>query len=203
MLGLCARRHGTHRLRCAARCGLPLRAATPRSRTLCAAASAQQPVGLGCSSEEICGVGRDRLFSSMMNQIDAPARFLPVSSVSVRPAEGEAFHDGALWRSMVFNGPGPLHGSTIREHIYANPREGEIRFVALAPDGSEGELEVVSALLRKPMRIEYYQRHRETFERVHWDAPLSTAMRAVETVTALAKAKEAEVLDPHFVGTKS
>jgi hypothetical protein len=173
-----------------------------QARRLCSAAAAE-PVGLGVSSEEICGVGRAALVNSMMNKIDMPARFLPVSSVFVRPATGDAGDDGALWRSMVFNGPGPLGGTTIVEHIYANPSAGVIRFVALDPDGSESEYEEVNALASSPLRIEYFRRHRETRERVHDPAPRSSALHAIATTIAHARSKEAQQLDPTFVGSKA
>ena len=137
-----------------------------------------------------------------MNIIDAPGRFVPVSSVFVRPAEGEAGEDGALWRSMTYTG-GPHEGSTVVQHIYANPSRGEICFVDVSADGREAELEVVSALRRNPLLIEHFQRKRDTSERVHLAAPRSEAMRVIETVVAMAKAKELQQADPNFVGTKA
>eukprot|EP00325_Prymnesiales_sp_UTEX-LB-985_P015324 CAMPEP_0174763362 /NCGR_PEP_ID=MMETSP1094-20130205/110242_1 /TAXON_ID=156173 /ORGANISM="Chrysochromulina brevifilum, Strain UTEX LB 985" /LENGTH=181 /DNA_ID=CAMNT_0015969319 /DNA_START=1 /DNA_END=546 /DNA_ORIENTATION=- len=165
--------------------------------------STPELVGLGFCSKEIEGVSRAALFRSMMNKIDMPQRFLPVSSVSVRPAMGDAGDDGALWRSMRFEGPGALHGSLIVEHIYANPAAGMIRFVTLNADGSEGDLEVINALLTAPIRIEYYQRRRLGLERVHWAAPLSSASHAIATTVALARAQEAQQLDPSFVAAKA
>ena len=139
----------------------------------------------------------------MMNVIDAPSKFFPVKSVFVRPAEGEAGEDGALWRSMVYAGSGPKKGATIVEHIYANPARGEIRFVGLTEDGREGETETVHKLISKPLRIEYFLRDRETLERVESDEPLPAARVAIETTIALAKAKEAQECDPNFVGIKA
>ena len=167
------------------------------------AAAPSEAVGLGCCSEEINGVSRATLFRIMMNKIDAPDRFLPVSSVFVRPAEGDAGDDGALWRSMKYHGAGPLSGVTIVEHIYANPAAGEIRFVGLGDDGRETDLEVVNALLTKPLRIEYYQRDRTTRARVPWDAPRDSAMRAIEITIAMAQAKEIHLCDSNYVGSKA
>jgi len=159
--------------------------------------SAVEPAGLGCSSEDICDLSPATVFRSMMNQIDMPARFLPVSSVSVRPAEGDAGDDGALWRSMTYN------GMVIQEHIYANPSRGLIRFVELEADGSEGGLEVINLLHKSPLRMEYYQRHRTSLERTHWTVPKTDVMGAIRTIIALARAQEQQRLDPGFVAAKA
>ena len=161
-----------------------------------------ETVGPGCSSEEISDVSRATVFQSMMNFIDMPGRFLPVTSVFVRPAEGEAGEDGALWRSMTF-ASGSREGENIQEHIYANPAAGVIRFVELEPNGKEGELEVVHALLTRPLRIEYFQRRGATEERVDWSAPRADAVHAIETTIALARAKHIQLCDPNFVGVKA
>ena len=159
---------------------------------------------MGVCSEEISGISRANLFKSMMNMIDAPQRFLPVSSVHVRPAQGDAGDDGALWRTMTYTGQGPMHGRVLVQHIYANPAAGEIRYVGLDADGrSEGECEIVNVLRRDPMRIEYYQRKVETRERVHWEAPRANALKAMETTIALARAQEVQQSDPNFVGIKA
>lgn len=171
------------------------------SRKLCASAS-RQVVGLGCQSEALDNVSRATAFKIMMNVIDAPQRFYPVSSVTVRPAMGDAGDDGALWRSMTYV-DGPLKGSVLVEHIYANPSAGEIRFVSLDEDGQESELEVVNQLHRSPLKIEYYLRDRESLERLHWDAPKADAMRAIDTTVAMARAKEIQQCDPTFVGNKA
>jgi hypothetical protein len=147
-------------------------------------------------------VRRNTIFQIMMNAIDAPGRFSSVSSVFVRPAEGEAGDDGALWRSMRYDGDGPLHGTTVVEHIYANPGRGEIKFVAV-DEGGESEHEVVHKLLTKPLRIEYFRRHRDTLERVQWDEPRASASRAIEITIAMAKAKEQQLCDPDFVAAKA
>lgn len=156
-------------------------------------ASAADPVGLGYVSDEITGASYANLFKAMMRKIDGPEHFLPVSHVSVRMAtELAAAEQGALWRSMRFDGDGPLHGATVREHIYASKIDGEIRFVALDEAGrNEGELEVVNALHREPLRIEYYQRRVLTRERVPWAAPRASAAGAIEATVALARAAEA------------
>ena len=50
--------------------------------------------------------------------------------------------------------------------MYIDRLAKEIRFVELMANGEEGEAEVVNALRREPLRIEYFVRHRETLERL-------------------------------------
>lgn len=165
---------------------------------------AGEEVGMGCLSSTIQGASRATVFKSMMNVIDMPGRFLPVSRVSIRPpTDMDAAEDGAIWRSLTFNGPGLLHGATIMEHIYANPSTGTIRFVRLDQRGKEGELEVIHQLAGDPMRIEYFQRHRASLERAHWGFPRETALQAIETTIALSVAQECQQSDPGFVGVKA
>ena len=171
-----------------------------------AAAPAGSAALSGISSKPIIGASRSTLVKTMMNAIDMPGRFLPVSSVHVRPAEGEAGEDGALWRSITH----ATSGDTLQEHIYANPSKGEIRYVGLDADGkSEGELEVVHSLVKNKengsLCIEYFMRNRETRQRVDWTAmhSLDEAENAIETTIALARAKECQIADPNFVGVKA
>ena len=84
-----------------------------------------------------------------------------------------------------------------------NPALGEIRYVPLDDDGCELQEEVVNKLQTKPLRIEHFMRDRETRERVHWAAPRSDTMRAIETTVAMAKAKAIQECDPTFVGAKA
>ena len=178
------------------------RALASRARVRSSSA-ASEPVGLGYCSNDIEDASRATVLAIMLNHIDAPQRFWPVSSIFVQPAQGEAGDDGALWRSMKFDGDGPSQGTTIVQHIYANPAKGEIRFIGLGEDGSESEVEVVNKLLTRPLRIEYFQRHRETLERIHWDAPIASTMRAIETTITMAKSKQAQMCDPNFVASKA
>ena len=155
-----------------------------------ATTSSDETAGLGVSVD-VEGVGRTSLVKAMMNAIDMPERFLPVTSVSVRAAIGHAASEGALWRRLV------LDGTPTTEHIYANPAAGEIRFVPV--DGEqEGALEVVNELHRSPLRIEHYQRDRTTLQRVHWSAPRPRIVAAIEATVQLAKAAEAEAADTSF-----
>ena len=68
-----------------------------------ATTSSDETAGLGVSVD-VEGVGRTSLMKSMMNTIDMPERFLPVTSVSVRAAIGHAASEGALWRRLVLDG---------------------------------------------------------------------------------------------------
>ena len=155
-----------------------------------ATTSSDEVAGLGVSVD-VEGVGRTSLIKAMMNAIDMPERFLPVTSVSVRAALGHAAAEGALWRRVV------LDGAPMTEHVYANPAAGEIRFVPV--DGEqEGLLEVVHELQRSPLRIEHYQRDRVTLQRVHWSAPRPRIVAAIEATVQLAKAAEAEAADTSF-----
>ena len=152
--------------------------------------SSGETAGLGVSVD-VEDVGRTSLVKAMMNAIDMPERFLPVTSVSVRAAIGHAASEGALWRRLV------IDGTPMTEHVYANPAAGEIRFVPV--DGEqEGALEVVNELHRSPLRIEHYQRDRTTLQRVHWSAPRPRIVAAIEATVQLAKAAEAEAADTSF-----
>jgi hypothetical protein len=152
--------------------------------------SSGEMAGLGVSVD-VEDVGRTSLVKAMMNAIDMPERFLPVTSVSVRAAIGHAASEGALWRRLV------IDGTPMTEHVYANPAAGEIRFVPV--DGEqEGALEVVNELHRSPLRIEHYQRDRTTLQRVHWSAPRPRIVAAIEATVQLAKAAEAEAADTSF-----
>ena len=61
----------------------------------------------------------------------------------------------------------------------------------------------VTIELTKPLRIEYFRRHRDTLERVQWDEPRASASRAIEITIAMAKAKEQQLCDPDFVAAKA
>ena len=161
-------------------------------RHRCSTASSESAVGLGYCSAEISGVSRTNVFKAMMNRIDAPGRFISVPvRVHVRPAEGAAGDDGALWRSVAFDG-GEQEGTTVVEHVYTNPSKGEIRFVALEADGrTEANLEIVNALLKSPLRIEYFCRDRNTLQRVHWDEPRARVSSVIDATVALAKVRAA------------
>ena len=63
-------------------------------------------------------------------------------------------------------------------------------------DGSEGELEVVNAVLKAPLRVESYLRHRETLERVHWTTPLESERKAMETIIAMAQVRSVRLCTP-------
>jgi len=114
----------------------------------------------------------------MCAKIKGVADFLPVVDVV---ASDEL---GFTWRTMTFNGPGPMHGQVIVEHIYADAAKREIRFV-LTKEGVETDTEVINALLLKPMRIEYYQRAATTKERLLWMAPKSGTADAIEKTIAI------------------
>ena len=138
-----------------------------------------------------------------MHHIDMPSEFLPVSRVRIQPAIGAASAEGAIMRSMRYDGPGPVSGKTIMDHVYTDPDVQEIRFVGLLPSGKEGELESCLVLLTDPLRIEYFQRSRATRKRVPSDALLEGTIKAVEATLALARAAQAEADDPTFVGVKA
>lgn len=131
-----------------------------------------------------------------MLKIDGVDRFLPVSHVRVgQPVDANAAAEGALWRTMRFDGPGPMKGSTIMEHIYVSPADGEIRFVGLDAAGAEGPLEVVNAMRRNPLRIEYFQRRVGTDERVEWPVSLVHATGPIDVTVAMARAADEQAAD--------
>ena len=160
--------------------------------------SATDVVGLGASSGDLSSSSRTHLLNALMSAIDHPGRLIVgVTSVTVRPAVGEAGEDGALWRTMT------VEGERVVEHIYANPAAGEVRFVPLDADEREGDTEIVHALRRSPLRLEYFQRCRRTGERLHWDTPMHSALRSIEATVTLARAKEAQDGDSGFFGNKA
>ena len=171
------------------------RVAVPRLRHCRSACTEADAVGLGFATDELQGVSRVTLIKAMMGHVDTPERFDPtIAHVSVRAASGDAFFEGALWRSLT-----RTDGETSVEHCYANPMDGEIRFVRLVqPGDQEGPLEVVLELHRVPLRIEHYQRERLTLRRVHWDAPRARIAASVDATVRLARAAEAEAMDVSF-----
>jgi len=163
-------------------------------RHLC---SSDQIVGLGYTSSAL-DVSRANLMREMMSAIDMPGRHVPgITSVKVQPAAGDAGEDGALWRRMIVN------GEELLEHVYANPAQGEVRRVGLLKDGREGPLEIVSALLNNPLRIEVFQRDRDTLERMPYPASLQATADAVEAAVELARAMEKQQEDVCFFGSKA
>ncbi|KAL1515723.1 hypothetical protein AB1Y20_002339 [Prymnesium parvum] len=161
------------------------------------ATSAIEPVGLGISSAPLTGVGARQLFKAMLFGIDGADRFLPVTSVSVRPAHGAAAEEGAVLRAMTLD-----DGTKVVEHVYADRLEGLIRFVQLE-GAREGELEVVHVMHSSPLRLEYYQRHRLTGERVFWDAPRRVMTEAIDATVALARAAESHAAATDDFGGKA
>lgn len=145
--------------------------------------------GNGYASPPIEGVGEEKLWAAMLTKIKGVADFLPVTDVACEDKDGGAYK----WRSMKFVGPGPMHGATIVEHIYADRATGEIRFVGLDAEGSESGEEVVNVLLRDPLRIEYYKRSTASHDRLHWPAPLAGVVSAIDKTVEVAKASCAEL----------
>lgn len=179
-------------------------AKTQRCGTSTEHASAGNTVGMGYTSAPIDGVSAKQVFKAMMFNIDGADRFLPVSSVTIRPALGDAAEDGGLWRSMKFHGPGPLQGKTVREHIYADTSQEQIRFVELkGPQQREANLEVVHILHKNPLCIEYFQRDRHTRERVNWDTPVQIVAKAIDATIALARAGESHAAAVDDFGGKA
>jgi len=160
---------------------------------------------MGVMSASIEDVSARQLWKAMMFGIDGADRFLPVTSVSVRAAHGAAAEEGAVWRSMKYEGPGPLQGQTIFEHCYADRETGEIRFVGLEGPRRqrEGATEYVHALHTDPLRIEYYRRERLTRRRVAWAAPKEEALRPIEATIALARAADMHAADSSQFGGKA
>jgi len=159
--------------------------------------STRQTIGLGYV-REVSDVSRTHLVRELLASVDHPQRHIPgVENVIVQPATGTAGDDGALWRRMTLN------GKCITEHIYCNPAAGLVRRVALEKDGHEGELEIISAVLMKPLRLEMYQRHRDTLERADWPISVQLAEIAFEQVVSLARAKQAQDTDACFHGSKA
>ena len=172
--------------------GAVWRALPSSARWVCSEAAPD--VGLGYSAE-VQGVSRATLIKAMLAHVDMPQRFTSsITHAAVRAATGPAALDGALWRSLTLTG-----GETVTEHVYANPADGEIRFVRLEPDEREGPHEVVLEVLRgPPMRIEHYQRDRASLERVHWSASRVEVAATVDATVRLARAAEAEAQDVSF-----
>jgi hypothetical protein len=141
-----------------------------------------EPVGLGFCSDPIEGVGAGALWEMMLLKVAQPELFLPVKAVECRVGEA------ATWRTMTFDGPGPMHGRVILENIYADEASGEIQFVSLDEAGEETDAVVMNVLLQDPLRIEYFQRHGKTKERTFWPAPKAGAMSAIAKTVELSAA---------------
>mmetsp|Transcript_18545 Transcript_18545/g.36385 ORF Transcript_18545/g.36385 Transcript_18545/m.36385 type:complete len:222 (-) Transcript_18545:23-688(-) len=142
-----------------------------------------EPVGVGYCSPPIDGVDVASIWESMLLKTGARiVDFLPVTDVQVEA------RDGMIWRSMRFVGSGPMQGRVLLQHIYVYEGRGEIRFVPVDSDGREAETEVVNALLKEPLRIEYYMRSVASKERVHWSAPLQRTVAAINLTVSIANA---------------
>lgn len=173
----------------------------PTIQRTCSNEAAASTVNLGITSAAITDVSRGDLIKAMMHHIDMPHRFLPVSNVSVRAALGDAGEDGALWRSMKFD------GSIVKQHIYVNPSAGEIRYVKLADGDHDAELdtEIVHSLRKVDgaFAIECFQRHRDTMERIPWSASRAITARAIEATITLARAAARAADDPTSFAEKA
>ena len=90
-------------------------------------------------------------------------------------------------RSMKFIGPGPLNGTAITENIYQDKSTGEIRFVILDASDKETDDEIVNAMHRNPIRIEYFKRTVHKKERVHFKAPTAGVVKSIATTVEMAK----------------
>ncbi|CAK0896067.1 unnamed protein product [Prorocentrum cordatum] len=111
-----------------------------------------QPVGLGYTSAAIEGVAPEALWEAMLAKTGhGIVEYLPVVDVEVEESSGAA--PGAPCGSWA---PGHWPDSCYASHIYAEEPAGEIRFVSLDDQGRETDTEVVNAMLRDPLRIEYF-----------------------------------------------
>ena len=169
--------------------------ALSRSRGACTTST---PVGTSVCCE-VAGVSHASLWEAMCVTIVNPQLFLPVSRVMLSRQQQPTL------RTMTFDGPGPMHGDAVTEHIYLSSGAGEIMFVPLDGKDSRNEhlFEVVHALRTDPLRIEYFQRNRRSKERT--EALLSniylnayeseSSVRAIEATFELAREIEAEAAE--------
>jgi hypothetical protein len=151
-------------------------------------APAPPVVGSGYCSEPITGVGEDAVWAAMVSKIKMPDKFLPVDEVSTLDKRSAA--GPYIWRTMRFKGAGPLTGTVIVEHIYAERETGEIRFVILDPQCNETDEEIVNAMHTSPLRIEYFKRSVSTKKRIHFPAPRISVISSISKTVELAKASE-------------
>mmetsp|Transcript_29791 Transcript_29791/g.91404 ORF Transcript_29791/g.91404 Transcript_29791/m.91404 type:complete len:218 (+) Transcript_29791:1953-2606(+) len=142
-------------------------------------------VGLGYCSEPITGVSEDALWDAMVEKIKRPDKFLPVTEVSTVDKQSQS--GPFVRRSMKFIGPGPLNGTAITENIYQDKSTGEIRFVILDASDKETDDEIVNAMHRNPIRIEYFKRTVHKKERVHFKAPTAGVVKSIATTVEMAK----------------
>merc|ERR1719228_2394739 len=119
------------------------------------------------------------IWNQMVIKIKHPNLYLPVDNVKT------VDHEGCVGRSM--------EGKIIEENIYSTVFDGEvgeIRFVVLER-GVESDVEIINVLLKDPVRIEYYQRNKNTKERIFWHAPKEACLHSInKTIENAAGAKE-------------
>jgi len=140
-------------------------------------------IGMGIQGEAR-GVDLKKVWEKMVLKITKPELFLPVKDVKTKD------HGSYVSREMQLALEGsPLSGRVYKEKIYSvfNGECGEIRFVILADDGKEQDLEHVNALMKNPARIEYFQRKRSNGERVYWAGPREAALGAIIKTVEMAK----------------
>ena len=90
----------------------------------------------------------------------------------------------------------------MEEHVYIDRVAKEIRFVELMANGAEAETEVINALRREPLRIEYFVRRRDTHERLLWkDSPaaLHAEGEMERTIELACELEAADAEDDDFV----
>jgi len=139
-------------------------------------------VGLGCESAVFSNVKLGPLWEAMVVKIKRPDLFLPVTNVVTED------RDGFVYRSMHMT----ALGGTIREHIYANEKLHEIRFVVLNEDNTESDHEHINKLhilneAQTEFKLEYYQRKTGSAgaqsDRIFWKVPADTVRKAfVKTI---------------------
>lgn len=133
-----------------------------------------EPVGLGVSQNIAEDISTAQVWKALLIKIKEPNLFLPVSDVTTRPSD-----DGrGTYREMSI---GP---NRMIENIYADEALLEVKFVV------EGDvIEHVNIIHAKDgvRTLEFYKRHSQTGERVHWDAPKRLALGGVEKVLEMAR----------------
>jgi len=86
----------------------------------------------------------------------------------------------------------PHTGEIVREHVRINEERGEVVFTKLGADLHEGDKQRVIAFQKDPLRIEFFERSKNTGERIEWEAPYKVATYVFTKLTNMARDLESK-----------
>lgn len=89
----------------------------------------------------------------------------------------------------------PHTGEILREHVRIDEERGEVVFTKLGADLHEGDKQRVIAFHKDPLRIEFFERSKNTGQRMEWEAPYKVATDVFTKLTNIARDLESKMND--------